>query len=407
VNPVTTGRVGPLHPLLTGGDDYPFVALEKRRAALAPAGVRTINFGMGDPRERTPEFIRDALRRAVPEMSSYPSTFGQAELRGACARWLKRRFAVEVDLERHILPANGTKEAVFSMALAVMPAAGDPRRTVVIPTPAYPVYESGARFAGAEVHRSPLRPEDGWRFDPRRVPDEVWARTSLLWLGSPHNPTGAVLSLADLTRVLETARKHGFWVAADEAYCEVYFENRRPHSMLELGLENVIALHTLSKRSAMTGFRSGFMAGDERLIEALRRFRPNLGTATPDFVQAAAIAAWNDDAHPEEQRQRYAEKRAAMMSYFARRGWSVEASEASFYLWMKVPAEAGRAATSSEGGAARGDDVAFVDQLLRVGIVAVPGSALGDGGEGYVRWALVPTPDDCREAIARLDQVRT
>ena len=408
---VTTGRSGPIHPLLTGGPDYPFVALEKRRAELAPHGVRTINFGMGDPRERTPEFIRDALRKAVPEMSSYPSTFGQAELRGACARWLKRRFAVEVDPERHVLPANGTKEAVFSMALAVTPAAGDARRTVVIPTPAYPVYESGARFAGADVHFEPLRPEDDWKLDPRRVPDEVWARTSLLWLGSPHNPTGAVLSLAELARVLETARKHGFWVAADEAYCEIYFDNRRPHSMLELGLDNVIALHTLSKRSAMTGFRSGFIAGDERLIEALRRFRPNLGTATPDFVQAAAIAAWNDDDHPAEQRQRYAEKRDALMGYFARRGWAVEASEASFYLWMKVPAQTHGGKSSGEAAAggpmARGDDRAFVDQLLRVGLVAVPGSALGSGGEGYVRWALVPTPDDCREAIERLDQVKT
>ena len=277
-----------------------------------------------------------------------------------------------------------------------MPPADDSRRVVVIPTPAYPVYETGARFAGAHVHFSPLRPEDGWHFDPRRVPDDVWAKTALLWLGSPHNPTGAVLAISDMTRVLELARRHGFWVAADEAYCEVYFDHRRPHSLLELGLENVIALHTLSKRSAMTGFRSGFMAGDERLIEALRRFRPNLGIATPDFVQAAAIAAWNDDAHPEEQRARYAEKRAAMLNYFAQHGWTVEASEASFYLWMRVPAPAGT----------RGDDAAFVDHLLRVGLVALPGSSLGPGGEGYVRWALVPTPDDCREAITRLEQVR-
>jgi aspartate/methionine/tyrosine aminotransferase len=171
--------------------------------------------------------------------------------------------------------------------------------------------------------------------------------------------------------------------------------------MLEAGIENVIALHTLSKRSAMTGFRSGFMAGDERLIAALRRFRPNLGTATPDFVQAAAIAAWNDDAHPEDQRRRYAEKRAALLEYFGQRGWSVEGSEASFYLWMKVPENVAPA-----GHAGLGDDKAFVDQLLRVGIIAVPGSFLGPGGEGYVRWALVPTPEDCREAIGRLERVK-
>ena len=391
-------RSGPISEWLSPDREYPFVTLENRRRALQPADVATINFGMGDPRERTPEFIREALRNAVPEMSSYPSAYGQPELRAACAHWLERRFGVTLDPERHVLPANGTKEAVFSLALAVTPRdAGDRRRLIVIPSPAYPVYESGARFAGAEPHFVPLRSEDGWKFDPHRVPDDVWSRTALLWLGSPHNPTGAVLDLEALARIADVARRHGFWVAADEAYAEIYFENRRPHSMLEVGLENVLALHTLSKRSAMTGFRSGFLAGDERLIAALRRFRPNLGTATPDFVQVAAIAAWNDDRHPEEQRKRYAEKRAQMLAYFGKRGWTVEASEASFYLWMKVPAQ----------GAGPGDDVAFVEKLLRVGIVAVPGSYLGQAGAGYVRWALVPTPADCREAIARLDRVTT
>ena len=391
----TTARAGPLSPWLDETRDYPFVTLENRRRALAPASLRTINFGMGDPRERTPEFIREAVKRAVPETSSYPSTFGQPELRAACAGWLARRFGVTVDPERGLLPVNGSKEAVFSLALAMMPAGADARRTVVIPTPAYPVYESGARFAGAEPHFVTLRSADGWKFDPRRVPDEVWARTALLWLGSPHNPTGATLELDQLARVAEVARRHGFWVASDEAYCEVYFDGGKPHSMLEAGFENVVALHTLSKRSAMTGYRSGFLAGDERLVAALKRFRPNLGSATPDFVQAAAIAAWNDDRHPEEQRRRYAEKRAAMSAYFAQRGWAVEASEASFYLWMKVP--------GADTGAS---DVAFVDQLLRLGIVALPGSYLGPGGEGFVRWALVPTPEDCHEAITRLGEVK-
>jgi len=189
--------------------------------------------------------------------------------------------------------------------------------------------------------------------------------------------------------VIERARQHGFWVAADEAYAEVYFEEW-PRSALEFGLENVIALHTLSKRSAMTGFRSGFMAGDERLIAALRRFRPHLGVATPEFVQRAAIAAWNDDAHADVQRRRYADKRRLLLDYFGRRGWAVEASGATFYLWMKVPG---------------GDDVAFVDALLRAGLVALPGSFLGEAGAGFIRWALVPTLEQCREAVSRLDAV--
>ncbi len=383
-------RPGPLHPLLRGDREYPFVTLERRRRALAPPELRPIDFGVGDPRERTPEFIRETLRAAVPEMSSYPAVSGRPELRAACARWAQRRFGVRLDPERHLLPVNGTKEGVFLLALAVMGGAGDERRdTVVIPTPAYPVYEGGARFAGAQLHFVPLRSAEGWRFEPDRVPAEVWARTALLWLNSPHNPTGSVLGLETLERVIERARQGGFWVAADEAYADIYFEGT-PCSALQCGLDNVLAFHTLSKRSAMTGFRSGFMAGDERLIDGLRRFRPNAGVATPDFVQAAAVAAWNDDQHPIEQRARYAAKRAVMLDYFRRRGWAVEASEASFYLWMKVR---------------DGDDVAFVERLLRVGVVALPGSFMGAGGEGFVRWALVPTPEDCREAIARLEGV--
>ena len=387
---VPAGRPGPLNPILTGPGEYPFVTLDHMRRALAPPDLRVIHFGMGDPREETPEFIRTALRDGITPVSSYPASVGQPELRAAAARWFQRRFGVELDPDRHLLPANGTKEAVFLMALAVVGRGGDDeRRTVVVPTPAYPVYEPGARFAGADVHLVPLRSDEGWRFDPDRVPDEVWARTALLWLNYPHNPTGAMLTRADYERVSERARTFGFWVASDEAYTEVWFD-ARPRSILECGLDNAVALHTLSKRSAMTGYRSGFIAGDERLITALRRFRPNVGVATPDFVQQAAIAAWDDDAHADRQRERYAAKRSLLRDYFARRGWAIEASEATFYLWMKAPG---------------GDDVAFVRELLRAGVVATPGSFMGEAGAGFVRWALVPTLVDCREALTRLDAV--
>ena len=379
---------GPLHPLLTGGAEYPFVKLERRRKELAPPGVPSINFGMGDPREETPQFIRDALRAALPAVSSYPATTGKPELRAACAAWMQRRYGVTVDPERHVLPANGTKEAVFSLAFAVV-APGGPRDTVVIPTPAYPVYEAGARYAGAHVHFAPLAARDGWRFDPASVPDEVWKRTALLWLNYPHNPTGATLARDGYARVHEHARRFGYWVASDEAYAEIHFGDPPP-SMLESGADHVIALHTLSKRSAMTGYRSGFMAGDERLIAALKRFRPNVGVATPDFVQRAAIAAWNDDAHPEDLRARYAAKRRLFVDALARLGWKTAASEATFYLWIR---------------AARGDDVGLVERMLRAGLVALPGSFLGAGGEGFVRWALVPTLPECRDAITRLESV--
>jgi acetylornithine aminotransferase len=379
----------PLHPLLTGGAEYPFVKLDRRRRELAPANVTIINFGMGDPREETPAFIRETLRNAVPTVSSYPATTGKPELRAACARWLGRRYGVQVDPEVHVLPANGAKEAVFNMAFAMIHAASD-RKTVVIPTPAYPVYEAGALYAGGTPHFTPLQSADGWRFNPDRVPDSVWATTALLWLNSPQNPTGSVLTREQGARIVALAQRHGFWVASDEAYCDLWFEGGPPPSLLEHGLENVVALYTLSKRSAMTGYRSGFIAGDPRLIDALRRFRPNPGTATPDFIQDAAIAAWNDDAHTSDQRAKYAAKRDLFRAEFARRGWTTEASEATFYLWLKAPG---------------GDDVAFVEKLLRLGIVCVPGSYLGPGGEGFVRFALVPTLAQCREAIERMAAV--
>ena len=377
----------PLNPLLTGGAEYPFVTLERRRRELAPAGVASIDFSMGDPREETPGFIREALRNAVPVVSSYPSVAGQPALRTAFTSWFARRFGVRLDPETQVLPANGTKEAVFLMAMAVVGRDEAARCTVVIPSPAYPVYEPAARFAGADVHLAPLRSEDGWRFVPERVPEQVWRRTALLWLNTPHNPTGSMLDRPALERVAALARRHGFWVVADEAYAELHF-GAAPPSMLECGLENVVALHTLSKRSAMSGYRSGFIAGDPRLIAALRRFRPNVGVATPDFVQAAAIAAWNDDAHAADQRAKYAAKRALFLEYFARRGWRVEASEATFYLGLAAPG---------------GSDVAFVERLLRIGLVTLPGSYLGEAGAGFVRFALVPTLAGCHEAIARLE----
>ena len=355
-----SGRRGPINPLLEEAREYPFAVLERKRQAAEARGTRVINFGMGDPNEETPAFIREALRQAVPPRSRYPAAHGQAALRAASAAWARRRFAVTLDPERELLPVNGSKEGVFLLAQAVIDPRS-PRRTIVIPSPFYPVYESGARFAGGVPHLLRMDLAHGFRPDLAAVPDEVWERTALLWLNYPHNPTGAVADDALYGTALDLARRHGFWVASDEAYAEIYFD-QPPRSALEFGLENLVAFHTLSKRSAMTGYRSGFMAGDVRLMEALRRFRPNVGVATPDFIQSAAIAAWNDDAHVAEQRALYAAKREVVRGWMDACGYAIDASEATFYLWMRAP-----------------------------------------GGEGYCRWALVPTLEECREAVRRLE----
>jgi acetylornithine aminotransferase len=310
---------------------------------------------------------------------------GVPELREQVALKTERLYGRRTDPVHEVTVTSGATEALFC-AIQAFVHAGD---EVIVLDPAYDSYEPATRLAGGRTVHVPLTPPT-FAVDWQRVRDAITPRTRMIVVNSPHNPTGAVLDQAAGARVVALARRHGFWVASDEAYGDLWFEGGPPGTLLQHGLDNLLGLYTLSKRSAMTGFRSGFMAGDARLVEALRRFRPNVGVATPDFIQDAAIAAWNDDAHTPRTREVYAAKRRLMLEAFARRGWTVEASEATFYLWMRVP---------------DGDDVAFVEALLRLGIVTTPGSYLGEGGAGYVRWALVPTLAQCREAIARLEQL--
>jgi acetylornithine/N-succinyldiaminopimelate aminotransferase len=378
-NPV----LGQIHKNLT-------VELEERRKALLAAGKRLHDFGLGDPKEPTPPFIRETLARSVPATSQYPSPFGTPALRRAAAGYLGRRFGVSLDAESQVLACAGAKEAIFHLPLAF--AGGDPRRRkVVMPDPGYPSYEAGARFAGLEPVRVPLVAARRFLVEPDDVGEETLRETLLWWLNSPHNPTGAVADRDHLRRVGEAARRHGFVVASDECYADIYF-GEPPPSMLEVQVENVLAIHSCSKRSGMTGYRSGFLAGDRDVVAALRALRGHPGLGSPDFVQAAAAAAWADDAHPAERRQAFRRKRDLFLAFFERHGLAAGASEAGLYLWPKVPA-----GETSAGYARR---------LLEEGIVVAPGTAFG-AGEGYVRVALVPTLEECEAAIAAWSRVRT
>jgi acetylornithine aminotransferase len=263
------------------------------------------------------------------------------------------------------------------------------RRTVLIPEPAYPVYEIAARFAGGVPEFLPLEAGRGFLPALDRVPVETWRRTALLWLNYPHNPTGATATLDLYRAALDRARTYGFWVASDEAYSELWFE-QPPASALQAGLEGLVVMNTLSKRSAMTGYRSGCIVGDPEMISLLRTVRPSQGVATPQFIQAAAVRAWGDEAHVAEQRALYAAKRDVVAPALRRMGLSIEGSAATFYLWIRAP----------EGEDAEG----FATRLLEAGIVVTPGSYFGPHGEGYVRMALVPTIERCREAVAILER---
>jgi succinyldiaminopimelate transaminase len=380
----------PLSPVLSSLAAYPFVRLEEAKRAAAARGVELIDFGVGDPREPTPEPIRRALRENVAETHAYPLAQGLPELRDAVAAWCGRRFGVRLDPDREVIPTLGSKEAIFTLALVVVDRDGG-RNLVAVTEPGYPVPERGALFAGAEPVRLPLLEEHGFLPDLDAVPDSVWERLAVFWVNYPNNPTGAVAPLAFYERLAALAREHGFVLASDEAYSELWFEEP-PASALELAdRANVIVFNTLSKRSSMTGYRCGFAAGDPELVAALRAFRPNMGTAPQEFVQRAAVVAWGDEEHVAATREVYRRKREVFLGLFARKGLRVAGSSATMYLWVEVP----------DGEASEG----FAGRLLDHGVVVSPGSYFGVSGEGYVRLALVPPLEDCRRAAEILEEV--
>jgi len=380
-----------LSPGLRDVEPYPFEELDREKRDALASGRTLIDFGVGDPREITPALVRDALREALAPMSSYPRAAGLPELREAIAAWLRRRFDVGLDPDAEILPTLGSKEVVFSLAQTVVdPAAG--RDLVVVTAPGYPIPERGARFAGADVLRLPLREERAYLPALEAVDDATWSRTALLWLNYPNNPTGAVAPSAFFEQAAAIARRHGFLFASDEAYSELWFEGSAPASALQVAdRSNVVAVNTLSKRSSMTGYRSGFVAGDPTLIGALKRLRPAVGVTPQEFVQRASIAAWSDERHVQLNRERYGEKRSLFLELFRRKGIRVSGSVATFYLWVKVP-----------GGR---PSAAWATELFAHDVVVAPGSFFGPEGEGYVRMAMVPTLQECRRAVDILGQV--
>jgi succinyldiaminopimelate transaminase len=381
-----------LSPGIRAVEPYPFEELDRRTKEARDAGRELIDFGVGDPREETPEFVRDALKDAIEPISSYPRAAGLPELRATIRIWIERRFGVVVDPDAQILPILGSKEIVFSLAQAVIdPAAG--KDLVITTAPGYPIPERGVRFSGGEVLRLPLTEDRGFLPDLDALDQATWARTAILWLNYPNNPTGAVAPLPYLEAAAERCRAHDVLLASDEAYSELWFDDGPPPGALQVqDHTNVLAINTLSKRSSMTGYRSGFAAGDPTLIDALKRLRPSVGVTPQEFVQRASVAAWADEVHVEENRRRYGAKREIFLDLFSRRGVHVAGSRATFYLWVRVPD--GR------------PSLAWALELLeRGGIVVAPGSFFGPEGEGYVRMAMVPDLERCRRAAAVLDDL--
>jgi succinyldiaminopimelate transaminase len=377
-----------LSPVLTATGPYPFVKLDQAKRRLAAEGVELIDFGKGDPREATDPLIRAALVDSLTETSTYPLAEGLQELRQAIAGWCTRRFGVELDPDTEIVPTYGSKEAIFSLA-QILDLTGD-KRLVLTTEPGYPVPDRGAAFAGGDVLRLPLLEANRFLPNLDALDEATLARTAIFWINYPNNPTGAVAPLAFLERLSRLALEYDFLLASDEAYTELWFD-APPHSALEVSdRTNVAVFNTLSKRSSMTGYRSGFVAAPPELIAALKQFRPTVGTAPQEFIQHASIAAWNDEEHVGRTREIYRRKREILLEVLGRKGIHVAGSEATMYLWLEVP----------DGSASE----EFAERLLERGLIVSPGSFFGDAGEGYWRMALVPTEAECRRAAEILEE---
>ena len=389
-----------MNPLLARLQPYPFERLRALVADIRPSPAHTpISLGIGEPRHATPELVEEALRSNLKGLSSYPATAGEPKLREAIVGWVERRYGVSLDPATQVLPVNGSREALFALAQTVI----DPTRagaTVVCPNPFYQIYEGAALLAGALPAFANSDPARNFAADWSAIDAATWARTQLLYVCSPGNPTGAVMPLAEWRALFELSDRHGFVIASDECYSEIYFGDAAPLGALEacraLGRDdfrNLVAFTSLSKRSNVPGMRSGFVAGDAALLKAFLLYRTYHGSAMGPVVQAASIAAWNDEVHVQANRALYRAKFARVTPMLAE-VLDVRLPDAGFYLWAAVKG---------------GDDIGFARGLLaQYNVAVLPGSLLAresqgvNPGAGRIRLALVADVDECDEAARRI-----
>ena len=362
---------------------YPMVELQKRKRHLKEQGVDLFDFGTGDPVEPTPPFIRQALIDALPTISQYPSVAGTEQLRSSIADYLQRRFKVRKDPASEIIPSAGSKEAIFHLPLALLDAQSD-KNTVIYGSPCYPVYESGTLFANGKTHATvTLKAEDNFLLHLDRIDPEVLKRSAIAWINYPHNPTGAGGQHQLPQAAVGHCREYDIVLVSDECYADLWYDDQaaQPPSLLEAGDEGLLVVHSCSKRSGMTGYRSGFVAGDKKLIATYRRWRASMGVGSPTFIEAAASAAWADDQHSGERRGIFAAKYHLLRQGLMAKGYEVLDSYGGLYLWVRVPA--GHSSDS------------FANLCLEKGIVVSPGGFFGAGGEAgsdlrwYRAWKIV------------------
>ncbi len=400
-----------MNPLLSRLQPYPFERLKQLFAGVTPnPDLKPISLGIGEPKHATPEFIKQALSAGLGALAAYPATAGEPKLRTAFTDWLQKRYGLALDPSTQVLPVNGSREALFSLAQTVIdPSDRDHPPVVISPNPFYQIYEGAAFLSGAEPYYAPSVPARNFAVDWDSVPEAIWQRTQLVFVCSPGNPTGAVMPLDEWRKLFELSDRHGFVIAADECYSEIYFRDEPPLGGLEaaarLGrgdFKNLIALTSLSKRSNVPGLRSGFVAGDAGILKKFLLYRTYHGSAMSGVVAAASIAAWGDEEHVVHNRAMYRAKFAAVTPLLEP-VLDVRLPDASFYLWAGVP----------EVWA--GDDEGFARALhAQYNVTVLPGSYLArdthgpqggapvNPGKGRIRMALVAETAECVEAAERI-----
>ena len=376
---------------------YAFAEVDKEVEKLKSQGITPIDFGVGDPTVPTSEIVRKATQKAITlrKYSGYPSYIGTTEFRQAIADWFQKRFGVSLDHASEVSSTIGSKEAVFNFHEGIV----NPGDYVIIPTPGYPPYTRGTLFAEGIPYYVPLLVENKFLIDLKSIPEEVCKKAKLMWINYPNSPSGATAPLSYLKEIVEFGKKYNIIIASDEAYSEIYF-NEPPHSILEVTKEGVIVFNSLSKRSAMTCYRVGWVAGDRGIIDIFKKVKTNIDSGTATFIQDGAIAAYSNEIHVEKMRNEYRIKRDLLVNAFKKIKLQDCTPDAAIYLWQKVP----QGMTS----------VDFAKKLLspEIAIVTTPGAWISDKtenglnpGEGYVRFALVPSIKNTREAARRIKKI--
>jgi LL-diaminopimelate aminotransferase len=374
---------------------YAFAEVDRQVQELKKAGIEPTDFGVGDPTDPTPTLVREACKEALDRRATYgyPSYIGDISFREAASDWIHRRFGVRLDPATEITSTIGSKEAIFHFPLGFL----DPGDVAIGPTPGYPPYARGTAFAGGEPYHVPLRKENGFLPDLTEIPESVWEKAKILWLCYPNSPTGAMATRDLYEQALTYSRKYGTLVVSDEAYTDIYFSEERPLSLIEVVREGAVSFFSLSKRSAMTGYRVGFLAGDPSIVEVFRKVKTNIDSGTPTFVQDAAVAALADEDHVARMRQEYRDRRDVLVDALRDAGLPECRPDAALYVWQEAPAGV--------------SDLQLAKALLSpdVAIVTTPGTWIAEPtvagenpGEGRVRFALVPSMEATRAAAERI-----